>query len=494
MTQPPDRTRRPNLLVTAVALLAVLVTLTVASLVFDALDRLLDLWERANAVSPVAGWLLLGVLLAFVAAGLAVLWWLWRPDRGRRQRGRPRDLSAELEAARRAGIDVSAAQAELDRLESPDTDAPLHIALFGEINAGKSSLINALAPGATARSGVLGGTSTTVTQHDWVSAHGERVVLSDVPGSGHQDADTGLAMDEARRAHLVLVVCEGDLSRTQWAQIEQLQTLGKPMLIVLNKQDRHAPDTLERLRDAIADRFPRGQRPRVVTASAGGRESVIRIDEQGTEQATLRDRPPQVDALRQAINTAIADDPAALSERRHHAVFALAADKLDLAQRSHRQGAAERIVAQHTRAAVVGALAAISPGTDLVIQGVIGTKLVRDLCALFEVRLRDVDTDALLKAAGSRARKSSALMLAVAGNGLKAFPGIGTITGGLAHAVAYGLLFDAFGKALVRTLIEQGNLDQAATLQHLDAELDSETLPARARRVAALALDVHKRP
>ena len=94
MTQPPDRTRRPNLLVTAVALLAVLVTLTVASLVFDALDRLLDLWERANAVSPVAGWLLLGVLLAFVAAGLAVLWWLWRPDRGRRQRGRPRDLSA----------------------------------------------------------------------------------------------------------------------------------------------------------------------------------------------------------------------------------------------------------------------------------------------------------------------------------------------------------------------------------------------------------------
>ena len=45
--------------------------------------------------------------------------------------------------------------------------------------------------------------------------------------------------------------------------------------------------------------------------------------------------------------------------------------------------------------------------------------------------------------------KALPLSLAVAGNGLKAFPGVGTVAGGLVHAVAYGLIFDALGRSLV---------------------------------------------
>ena len=84
-------------------------------------------------------------------------------------------------------------------------------------------------------------------------------------------------------------------------------------------------------------------------------------------------------------------------------------------------------------------------------------------------------------------------MLAVAGNGLKAFPGIGTVSGGLTHAVAYGLLFDAFGRALVRTLVEQGDLNQKQALANLDEAL-GEPLPARARRIAAMAIDMARKP
>ena len=45
----------------------------------------------------------------------------------------------------------------------------------------------------------------------------------------------------------------------------------------------------------------------------------------------------------------------------------------------------------------------------------------------------------LSAAAIERAGKALPLSLAVAGNGLKAFPGVGTVAGGIAHAVAYGL-------------------------------------------------------
>lgn len=488
-----QRPRRPNLLVTAIGIVAVLAMLVVLSMLANAFDRFLTLWERAHALSPIAGWMLLGVLAMFLVGSLGLVVWLLRPAGKPMPRRSRDDLDSEFAAAEHAGIDVRAAQAELAQLDEPADARRLYLAVFGEISAGKSSLINALAPGAAARTDAAGGTTREVVRYDWVTQGGDPAILADVPGTGDTDADAQLAMDEARRAHLVLYVCTGDLGHSQWADLQALLAHGKPLIVVLNKQDRYASDALDMLRERIAERFPRAQRPPVVAASAGGREMIIQVGPDGTEREIQRDRPADVAALRQAIEDAITDDPAALATLRHHAIFELAADKLDLAQRQHRRGEAERIVARHTRAAVVGALAAISPGTDLVIQGVIGTRLVRELCILFDVRMRDVDTDALLKAAGSRARNNSALILAVAGNGLKAFPGVGTVTGGLAHAVAYGLLFDAFGRALVRTLVEQGSLDRSTALRHLDAVLDNDSLPRRARRIAALALDAKRR-
>ncbi len=144
-------------------------------------------------------------------------------------------------------------------------------------------------------------------------------------------------------------------------------------------------------------------------------------------------------------------------------------------------------MAAHRRAAVGGARAAWAPGCGLVSQGGMGGGLVRSLCQLHDVRVRELEIETVLKNAGSTSRKSSALVLAVAGNALKAFPGIGTVTGGLAHAVAYGLLFDAFGHALADSLRRSGALrpdDINATLEQV---LDDD-LAVSARRVARLAL------
>lgn len=473
----------------AVAVVAVSVAL---SSVLGLIDRVVTLWERAKAVSPVAEWVLILVLLAAVLLlGGLLAWLLWpsKPTDGQSSSS----IRSRVDTAAAEGINVAAAQQELATLEQRQVSGKFYIALFGHISSGKSSLINALAPGCSAQSAATGGTTTTVTHYDWVTAGGDAAIIADVPGSQDSAALSETATAEARRAHLVIYVCDGDLTASQWDDLQALMAWGKPLIVALNKQDQYAEDELDSLRTHIAERFAQAQRPPVVPCSAARREPVVLTDADGHSREVVRDRPASVDALRDAINTALRDDPLALTSLRDHAVFELAEQQLNQAQREHRRAAADQLVARHTRAAVVGALAAISPGSDLVIQGVIGAKLVRDLCSLFEVRVRDVDTDALLKAAGSRARNSSALVLAVAGNGLKAFPGIGTVSGGLTHAVAYGLLFDAFGRALVRTLIDQGHLNQQQAMANLDTAL-GEPLPARARRIAALALDIAGKP
>lgn len=460
------------------------------SSVLGLIERYLSLWERAQALAPWAAWVLLAATVVVIALLLVLLAWMLWPSAGKaRQPSKP--IGERVKDAASAGIDVSAAQAELRTLEQRQHAGTLYVAVFGHISSGKSSLIRALAPDAKTTVSATGGTTVNVEHHMWSSPAGDTVLLADVPGTQDSATRSATAMAEARRAHVVIYICDGDLSASQWNDVQTLIAHGKPMLIALNKQDRYAADALDQLREHIAQRFPRRQRPGIVPCSAGGQQAVVLTDADGNSREDTRARPPAVDALRAAINDMIREDPAALTALRDNAVFAMAGEQLDQAQRSHRRAEADQIVARHTRAAVVGALAAISPGSDLVIQGVIGAKLVRDLCKLFDVRARDVDTDALLKAAGSRARNSSALVLAVAGNGLKAFPGVGTVSGGLTHAVAYGLLFDAFGRALVRTLIDQGALDQDHALSNLDTAL-GEPLPARARRIAALALDLRK--
>jgi hypothetical protein len=84
------------------------------------------------------------------------------------------------------------------------------------------------------------------------------------------------------------------------------------------------------------------------------------------------------------------------------------------------------------------------------------------------------------------------LTLAVAGNGLKAFPGVGTVAGGLVHAVAYGLIFDALGRSLVQTLKRHGELTPETAAKEFEEGI-SEHIEAGVRQVARMALSVERK-
>ena len=120
--------------------------------------------------------------------------------------------------AEAAGVDVSEAQAELRELAARHNE--VHLCFFGEVSAGKSSLIRALAPGADVVVDVVGGSTEAVRHYQWRNDEGAEILLTDVPGIGGTEASLSeIATAEAQRADVVLFVCDSDLTRPEVAAI-----------------------------------------------------------------------------------------------------------------------------------------------------------------------------------------------------------------------------------------------------------------------------------
>jgi len=493
------------------ALAVALLTLLLLWVLLVLTDTLFDVWARLREGPAWFFYFYAGGFLAISAAGGLTLWRLLRPRSGRRtQTARaqtpPRvdrkELEQRLEQGAAAGMDIAAVRRELALFQKRKDAGRIHVAFFGEISSGKSSLIKALLPEVKPAISVTGGTTRQIATYNWRSSGGDELVLADMPGTNEVGAGLDeTARAEAMRAHLVVYVCDGDLSRTQFADLSSLLALGKPVIVALNKTDRYRGSELELLLKRLRERLqePRsdgkGEPVRVdlVAVQAGGKREILRVLPDGSEERVVWEMPPRVDELRTALQRHLDEDPEVLEKLRDTSVFVLVAKRLDEAELAHRRGRAEELTRSYSRKAMVGAMAAITPGSDLVIQGYLGVSLVKELANLYEVPVRRMDTDLLLELVQKRVARSTTIMLAVAGNALKAFPGLGTLAGGITHAAAYGMIFDALGKAVARSLESRGALRPAQAAQVFEEGL-SEDLEARARRFARLALDIRKQP
>jgi hypothetical protein len=202
----------------------------------------------------------------------------------------------------------------------------------------------------------------------------------------------------------------------------------------------------------------------------------------------VREMPPQVEELTRAIQRQLDSDPRALDELRDSAVFVLVNRRLEQALASHRREQAERLVSGYAKKAVVGAIAAMTPGTDILIQGFLASQMVKELTKLYEVPVRKMDIELLLELVQKHVKGHSTLLLAIAGNALKAFPGVGTLSGGILHAIAYGYLFDALGRGVAGSLASRGELHPVQIANQFKESL-GEDLRATSKHYAKLALE-----
>jgi GTP-binding protein EngB required for normal cell division len=390
----------------------------------------------------------------------------------------------------------------------------LYIALFGDISSGKSSLIKALVDAPVKQQkklnsdqeaensinsekilvGVTGGTTRLIKHYEWWDNNWNQYFLTDMPGLNEQFSTLDqLAIEEVQRAHVAIYLCDGDLTASQYEELQTVLGTGKPSIIALNKSDLYSQhelnliiDKLQQHVDNIAENIP------VVTITAGGEREYIRQTPDGHEERVIRPIPVDVSALQKALAKLMKQHSKDVFEQlREESVAQMMTHRLDDLDARFRRSQSEHLVKIYTKRAVVAALATISPGTDILVQGYLGIQLIKELCQLYDVPATDIGVNKLLGLIQGRMKKTLALLLAIIGNGFKAFPGIGTVTGGLIHAVAYGMIFDTLGHSVARTLEVTGQLSPTL-VNDLYQERLGENIESRTKDIIKMVLKLRK--
>jgi uncharacterized protein len=470
------------------ALLAITILGGLAITLVELTDTALSVQERLEKLPAYLSYPL-GFALAAILCGL--IWIVWKllkpiktnklPDQQISRTAIEQRIellanqSAQSTNATHASVQVllDHAQDELQELDRRASSGSLYLALFGEVSAGKSSLIAALT-GANPEINVIGGTTTQAQLYTLELDTQLSLQISDVPGTNEANAASRgvLAREEALRAHVVALVVTGDLSRTEAMEWRWLQAFDKPVWLILNKIDRFNDDELHLLRARLKEKF--GAEPICVHASFNEQISVI--DARGEHELRTRVRPAQIAPLRNALYQLARQSPTQFEPARAKAVISSLDLKIATAEHAARLEQGRAIVSQYTKRAMVGAMASVAPGSDLLIQGTLAFGLVKSLTDLYGISMRKVDVDDLLSLLSGKLKNSFAILLAIAGNAAKAFPGLGTLGGGALHAVAYALLFETLGKALLDCLDKQlldakGGIDRLTLLEKLETEL-----------------------
>lgn len=457
--------------------ITVVIVLAVLLLMFQFTDVAFRVWDRLQQTNR--GFLLfygIGVtVIALLGIGLIYkIWMLGKKTPAAKAPREPRTLEnvqARLDKAREQGLDTDAIARELDAAAADIEPQTLEIAFFGKISTGKSSLIRTLIPNAHVETSIIGGSTASIERYEYSAANHLNLVLLDMPGT-HQ-AQTVANLDEAvmtaaRRVHIVCYVLDQDITDSDMQSIEQLEKFGKPLVVVLNKINRYDEREQQLLQERIQSRLPAGAQ--LVLAASAHPRAVTRISKDGRQISEERFSQGDVHALVHAFAN-LESRRGELGSAQRQALIELADDTLSMRLAAFRRARGEAQVKAYAKKAVVGGLAAVGPGTDVLIQGYLGMDMIKSLTKLYDVPAQDIDLQALLEAVSGKVKGQMTMILALAGNALKAFPGVGTVAGGLSHAVAYGMIFEGLGMAILNTLESGQNFTTQTVLSNFERQL-----------------------
>jgi uncharacterized protein len=303
---------------------AALVVVVAVSLLLGAVNNLL--WQLSTflpywLVGPVT--LLLFGGGALLALRLAWPWLLgWRQLRpggtpapkaleplGSRQEAAERNLQAIDQVLERVRDDVErqALQQERERVEAELARGDLVLVVFGAGSTGKTSLIRALLNEVVGEVGAaMGSTAGCHTYRLRLKGLRRGLQLVDTPGILEAGADgrerEGSARQRAARADLLLLVVDGDLRAAELEVYEALASLGKRLLLVLNKCDLRGEQEerrlLELLRQRAGGRIDSGD---VIPASAAPQSVPM-------PGGRPRQPEPEVERLLQRLATVLHQD------------------------------------------------------------------------------------------------------------------------------------------------------------------------------------------
>ena len=204
----------------------------------------------------------------------------------------PEDVRATLHA------DYSQVQSMLDKLEQ----GHIHIAVFGRVSVGKSSLLNALLGKDAFSVSVLHGETKTAGIQAWEEFSDGGLFLIDTPGINEIEGEARerMAHEVASRSDLLLFVIDGDLTDVEFRALKTVASSHRPTLLIVNKADRYTETEQRQLRGVLRERTQGVIAPEniIFTTAQANRQTVIYVDAAGNEQESVRVRPVDVIALK----------------------------------------------------------------------------------------------------------------------------------------------------------------------------------------------------
>jgi GTPase len=228
----------------------------------------------------------------------------------------------DLTPKERAGLEseIGDLQEMLDKLENQ----VVHIAVFGMVGRGKSSLLNALVGEQVFATGPIHGVTTESQRVQWcldpaaIADNRDRISRFSLKGIGQSriefidtpgiDEVGGAAREQlahqvAKQADLILFIVSGDMTQVEHTALSQLRQASKPMLLVFNKIDQYPEADCQAIYAKIRDQRVREilSADEIVMAAASPLVATAIRRQDGSIGAQLTPGPPQVESLKLKI-------------------------------------------------------------------------------------------------------------------------------------------------------------------------------------------------
>ncbi|MEM8982099.1 MAG: DUF697 domain-containing protein [Pseudomonadota bacterium] len=343
------------------------------------------------------------------------------------------------------GSDYDQVQGMLDKLEH----GHVHIAAFGRVSTGKSSLLNALIGEPVFATSPLHGETKQASMRAFREAEASGVFLIDTPGldEAFGEAREDHAREVVARADLILFVVDADVTAQEHEALTWLTEQGRPLLVVLNKADRYTDAERATLLDALA-KHTDGliARDNIVAAAAAPRpETIVVRDANGNETNESRTRAPDIAALRLRLWDVIEAEGKTLAALNASLFAADLTDKVGERVLAARQGIANDVITMYCMAKGLAVAVNPIPVADLFAAAFIDVGMVVHLSRVYDLPLTQNEAGTLIR---TIATEAAALM--------------GTVWA--VHFVASALKVGTAGLSTIVTAGAQGAIAWYATL------------------------------
>jgi small GTP-binding protein len=384
--------------------------------------------------------------------------------------------------------DYTEVQAMLDKLEH----GHLHIAAFGRVSTGKSSLLNALIGETRFTVSPLHGETLTSSIQPWSEVEAGGVFLIDTPGldeAGGEDRER-LAKEVANRADLVIFVVDGDITGSERTALRTLVQQGRPVLVALNKKDLYTGGDLSALLESIRRKtgglVSAGD---VIAVAADPRpQTVIEIDEQGDETTSQRPRKPDIEHLKLRLWDIFEAEGKTLAALNASLFASDLSDQVGRRILNARREIGDRLVRSYCIAKGVAVAFNPVPVADLFAAAFIDVGMVVHLSKVYDLPLSRREAGSLVRviAAEAAALMGTAWALHFVSSALKVGTlGLSTIlTAGAQGAIAYYSTY-VVGRVAAEYLAQGkswGDGGPKRVVKQILDSLDKETVLKDARR------------